>query len=117
MGARHNRKRTRSRPRNRLSPQKSRSFVNLSNTSALSPTSLSNQRPSTNWHVQYSQWQDRAREQQQTQIMREQQEAIAAEAQRLLIFGGEAGDEVSLCAPMLSVVMNLFNGRLDYEDF
>jgi hypothetical protein len=67
--------------------------------------------------VQYSQWQDRAREQQQNQIMREQQEAAAAEAQRLLIFGGEAGDEVSLCAPMLSVVMNLFNGRLDYEDF
>jgi hypothetical protein len=48
--------------------------------------------------------------------MREQQEAAAAEAQRLLIFGGEVGDEVSLCAPMLQVVMGLFNGRLDYED-
>jgi len=68
------------------------------------------------WHQQYSQWQDRSRSQQQYQTQREHQEAIAAETQRLRIFGGEAGDEVSLCAPMLQVVMGLFNGRLDYED-
>lgn len=41
---------------------------------------------------------------------------MAAETQRLRIFGGEVGDEVSLCVPMLQVVMGLFNGRLDYED-
>jgi hypothetical protein len=41
---------------------------------------------------------------------------MAAEKQRLRIFGGETGDEVSLCAPMLQVVMGLFNGALDYED-
>ena len=40
---------------------------------------------------------------------------MAAEAQRLRIFGGEQGDEMSLCAPMLQVVMGLF-GSLDYED-
>lgn len=40
---------------------------------------------------------------------------MAAEAQRLRIFGGEIGDEVSLCAPMLQVVTGLFGG-LDYED-
>jgi hypothetical protein len=40
---------------------------------------------------------------------------MAAEAQRLRIFGGEKGDAVSLCAPMLQVVMGLFGG-LDYED-
>jgi len=68
------------------------------------------------WHQQYSQWQDRSRSQQQYQTQREHQEAIAAETQRLRIFGGEAGDEVSLCAPMLQVVMGLFNGRFDYED-
>lgn len=117
MGARHNRRRTRSRPRNRNSAQKSRSFINLSSPliASSSPTS-SSQRSGMYWHQQYSQWQDRLREQQQHQALHEQQEAAAAEAQRLRIFGGEAGDEVSLCAPMLQVVMGLFNGRLDYED-
>lgn len=37
------------------------------------------------------------------------------EAQRLRFFGGEAGDEASLCAPMLKVVMDLFND-IDYVD-
>jgi hypothetical protein len=116
MGARHNRKRTRSRPRNRISTQKSRSFVNLTSPSTLSSTTFPNQRSLTNWHQQYSQWQDRVREYQQIQAMREQQEAEAAEAQRLRIFGGEVGDEVSLCPAMLETVLFLFNGRLDYED-
>lgn len=38
------------------------------------------------------------------------------EAQRLRFFGGEAGDEVSLLAPMLKVVTDLFDGMTDYED-
>lgn len=116
MGARHNRKRTRSRPRNRtISNQTPRSFSSLSSSSSFLSTPTIP--PSTDhWHRQYSQWQDRSRTQQQLQIEREQQEAMAAETQRLRIFGGETGDEVSLCAPMLQVVMGLFNGRLDYED-
>ncbi|KAE9977134.1 hypothetical protein EG328_002197 [Venturia inaequalis] len=88
MGARHNRKRTRSRPRNRTS---------------------SDQPSHHHWHQQYSQWQDRSKAQQQVQAERERQEAMAAETQRIRIFGGETGDEVSLCAPMLQVVMGLFN--------
>lgn len=36
------------------------------------------------------------------------------EAQRRM-FGGEVGDEVSLCAPMLRVVVELF-GDVDYTD-
>lgn len=38
------------------------------------------------------------------------------EAQRLRFFGGEAGEEVSLLEPMLKVVMDLFDGDIDYED-
>jgi len=118
MGARHNRKRTRSRPRNRsASNQKSRSF-SLSSTSSFAsiPSSPTQRNPALHWHQQYSQWQNRSQSQQQLQAQREHQEAMAAEKQRLRIFGGETGDEVSLCAPMLQVVMGLFNGALDYED-
>ena len=39
----------------------------------------------------------------------------AIEAQRIRIFGGEVGDEVSLCAPMLQVVFDLWGG-VDYLD-
>jgi hypothetical protein len=38
------------------------------------------------------------------------------EAHRLRIFGGEAGDEISLLEPMLRVVTDLFDGMTDYED-
>jgi len=74
----------------------------------------SNQRSASHWQNQWNQWQARARLQ-TIQTQREHQEAMAAEAQRIRIFGGEAGDEVSLCAPMIQVVMGLFGG-LDYED-
>lgn len=37
------------------------------------------------------------------------------EAQRIHFFGGEVGDEVSLCAPMLQVVLDLWGG-VDYLD-
>ena len=73
------------------------------------------QRSPSHWHQQYAHWQLRTREQ-NLRAQREQQEAVAAEIQRLRIFGGEAGDEVSLCAPMLQVVMGLFEGKLDYDD-
>jgi len=106
MGARHNRKRTRSRPRNRTTAnQKSRSLSLSSPISFASTSSIPAQQPSaTHWHQQYSLWQNRSRSQQELQARREHQEAMAAETQRLRIFGGEAGDEVSLCAPMLQVV-------------
>lgn len=35
--------------------------------------------------------------------------------QELLLFGGDVDDDVSLCEPMLRVVMNLF-GDIDYTD-
>jgi hypothetical protein len=35
---------------------------------------------------------------------------------RLILFGGEERDGTSLCAPMLQVVMDLFDGGLDYTD-
>jgi len=38
------------------------------------------------------------------------------EAQRLRFFGGEVGEEVSLLEPMLKVVMDLFDGDIDYQD-
>jgi hypothetical protein len=76
---------------------------------------LPTQRSVTHWQSQWDQWQDRARQQALQRQQREHSEAMAAEAQRLRIFGGEKGDAVSLCAPMLQVVMGLFGG-LDYED-
>lgn len=36
--------------------------------------------------------------------------------QRLRMFGGEPGDDVSLLEPMLRVVTDLFDGATDYED-
>jgi len=35
---------------------------------------------------------------------------------RLQLFGGEERDGTSLCGPMLQVVMNLFDGGIDYRD-
>ena len=120
MGQRHNRKRTRSRPRHRdagkarslyyrtNSIESSASFLSSSSASfpQPSPSPLPLASRSTNhWHQTYSAWQDRLR--------RQQEEAL--EAQRLRFFGGEVGDEVSLCEPMLKVVMDLFND-IDYVD-
>jgi len=62
--------------------------------------------PTPDWHQTYSAWQTRQRIQQE-QMM---------EAHRLRFFGGEAGEEVSLLEPMLKVVMDLFDGDIDYED-
>ncbi|OCK74236.1 hypothetical protein K432DRAFT_420409 [Lepidopterella palustris CBS 459.81] len=118
MGARHNRRRTRSRPRHR-DAGKARSLHDRTNsfdTNSSYSSSLSSfpqpsafplaSRSSNHWHQTYSAWQDRLRQQQEE----------ALEAQRLRLFGGEAGDEVSLLEPMLKVVTDLFDGHLDYID-
>ncbi|KAF2430856.1 hypothetical protein EJ08DRAFT_212946 [Tothia fuscella] len=120
MASRHNRKRTRSRPRNRVATMKARSILSSSSSDLSTfnppPPLPGLQRTAMHWQQQYNSWQDHLREQHQNQALREKHEAEAAELQRLRIFGGEAGDEVSLCAPMLAVVTGLFNGNLDYED-
>ncbi|KAF2757029.1 hypothetical protein EJ05DRAFT_511776, partial [Pseudovirgaria hyperparasitica] len=106
MGQRHNRKRTRSRPRHRSHTQQ-----NHSRTSSVSSSKDRNIEPAPPLpHYQsspffeelYSAWQ-----------MQDDEDAM--EAQRLRLFGGETGDEVSLCEPMLKVVMDLFND-IDYID-
>ena len=40
---------------------------------------------------------------------------LQLEQERVLLFGGEVDDDVSLCEPMLRVVMSLF-GDIDYTD-
>ncbi|KAF2266424.1 hypothetical protein CC78DRAFT_542399 [Lojkania enalia] len=119
MSKRHNRKRTRSRPRHRdagkahsnhgrtLSVETSSSFSDSYSSFLSSNLPLAN-RPANHWHQTYSAWQDRLRQE------RDREQAL--EAQRLRFFGGEAGDEVSLLEPMLKVVTDLFDGNTDYDD-
>ncbi|EKG12566.1 hypothetical protein MPH_10316 [Macrophomina phaseolina MS6] len=126
MGQRHNRKRTRSRPRNRRSNNHTRdssvdsSFSTFSTFSSESsfagmPSYPQYQRypgfanpPAAHWHQQYSAWHLRQ------ELERKQQEE-ALEKQRLRLFGGEATDGAELCGPMLKVVMDLFDD-IDYID-
>ena len=53
------------------------------------------------------------------QVLEQEQErrrsAARLEAEQRRVFGGEDGDEVSLCGPMLQVVLSLFGG-VDYVD-
>ncbi|KAF2120176.1 hypothetical protein BDV96DRAFT_319999 [Lophiotrema nucula] len=119
MSKRHNRKRTRSRPRHRDGKAHSTTVRTLSvDTNDSFTTTYSTFQPShfssatqlaNHWHQTYSAWQSRLRE------GKEREEAYR-EAQRLRFFGGEAGDEVSLLEPMLKVVTDLFDGDIDYED-
>jgi len=114
MGSKHNRKRTRSRPRNR----KRRPSPLTQSTSTFSPSSYS-PRSTSYWQQPSLQLQERIKVQrvcQQQQANACENYERAMEAERVRMFGGEAGDEVSLCAPMLDVVMTLFNGNVDYED-
>lgn len=60
------------------------------------------------WQQTYHAWQDRL------QLERERDHEV--EMQRLRIFGGEPGDEVSLLEPMMKVVTDLFDGFTDYQD-
>ncbi|KAF2143417.1 uncharacterized protein K452DRAFT_170832 [Aplosporella prunicola CBS 121167] len=115
MGQRHNRRRTRSRPRNHdaqdtFKSARARSLLLYTPTtvsystrpepsSGLLPEYQSrfDCPPATTGHPPSSPWP--ARMQQET----------------LRLFGGEIGDEASLCAPMLKVVMDLFDD-IDYVD-
>lgn len=64
--------------------------------------------PADHWHETYYAWQNRLRY--------EQERHQSLEIQRLRVFGGEPGDDVSLLEPMLRVVTDLFDGMTDYED-
>jgi hypothetical protein len=126
MGQKHNRRRTRSRPRNRNQNANNSNHVRmLSSSSSLSdvpaipplPAGMIPQRygtpltsigrlPAHRWDAQYAAWQA-------WQAAKDEEDE---EDERLLrMFGGEKGDETSLCGPMLQVVMDLFDG-IDYED-
>jgi hypothetical protein len=117
MGSRHNRKRTRSRPRNRSNRNSSSvsSIGSFTHSSSIFSSSPFAQRPPNHWHQQYSQWQQRVQQEKTLQHQRAKYEHDV-EAERVRMFGGEAGDEFTLCAPMLDVVMRLFNGSIDYQD-
>ncbi|KAF2194436.1 hypothetical protein K469DRAFT_547728 [Zopfia rhizophila CBS 207.26] len=115
MSKRHNRKRTRSRPRHRDAGKARSNHIRTSSVdtnSSYSTTYSTFQPPpfplvnrsANHWHQTYSAWQDRIRYEQ------------ALEDQNLRLFGGEVGDEVSLFEPMLKVVTDLFDGNIDYED-
>ena len=100
MGQRHNRKRTRSRPTRRVQ--------------AMSPipeeiTCLSAWSPPPFEHLSTL-----VRSGTPTSSCSDDEDPIMAK--RISVFGGDAGDEAGeLCAPMLQVVLDLFDG-VDYED-
>lgn len=118
MGKRHNRKRTRSRPRYRegantnqnIQHIRSNSFDTISSQSTISayqPTYAPIANISADhWHQRYFAWQNR--------LQIEQERAKAVESHQLRVFGGEPGDEDSLFEPMMKVVTDLFDG---YDDF
>jgi hypothetical protein len=118
MGKRHNRKRTRSRPRHRDgNPQcKNHTRTSSADTTSSQATDKSPFQPplhypianvkANHWHQTYFAWQNRLQlEQEQRQVL---------ETERLRYFGGVPGEEVSLLEPMLQVVMDLFDGNTDY---
>ena len=122
MGKRHNRKRTRSRPRHRdgsnLQSTNHTRSLSVDTISSCSTTTNSSFQPSIyptanlpseHWHQTYFAWQNR-------RLQEEQERDREVEMQRLRIFGGEPGDEVSLLEPMMKVVTDLFDGFTDYED-
>ncbi|KAH6644679.1 hypothetical protein C7974DRAFT_26087 [Boeremia exigua] len=119
MGKRHNRKRTRSRPRHRdgnntdqtVQHFRSNSIDTLSSQSTVISSYQPSHAPIANvsadhWHQTYFSWQNRLRF--------EQERAKAVESHQLRVFGGEPGDEASLFEPMMKVVTDLFDG---YDDF
>ena len=123
MSKRHNRKRTRSRPRHRDGGKAHSNHVrtlSVDTNSSFSSTNSSFPQPqhlhypistasANHWHQTYSAWQDR-------RLQYEQERDTALEAQRVRFFGGEAGDDISLLEPMLKVVTDLFDGNTDFED-
>ncbi|KAF2010992.1 hypothetical protein BU24DRAFT_50547 [Aaosphaeria arxii CBS 175.79] len=121
MSKRHNRKRTRSRPRNR-DPGHNRSLhlqtpsidnYHLTSVVPATPAPF----PSMNLGAPEVAWKQINHLQNQQRILQFQQKRDRdMETQRLRFFGGYIDDEVSLFEPMLKVVTDLFDGNTDYED-
>jgi hypothetical protein len=63
-----------------------------------------------------------AEEKEKENLARAQEKEIGREIEReelemRKMFGGDVGDDVSLCGPMMDVVRFLFEGEIDYIDF
>jgi hypothetical protein len=67
---------------------------------------------SRHWQAQWDTWQNR-RLMPQPALAQASTDIVA---HRLRMFGGEVQDGAALCGPMLKVVMDLFDGGLDYHD-
>lgn len=65
-----------------------------------------------NFHQNWQRW--KAREAEEKALNTEKLQLEQEEQQRL--YGGDISDDVSLCPAMLSVVMSLFDGDIDYID-
>ncbi|KAH7407040.1 hypothetical protein DE146DRAFT_417826 [Phaeosphaeria sp. MPI-PUGE-AT-0046c] len=119
MGKRHNRKRTRSRPRHRDGQSQIKMHTrstSIDTTSSRTPSNsslhYSPEQPifylsANNWHETSSAWQYR--------LQFEQKRQQVLESERIRYFGGVPGEEVSLLEPMLQVVMDLFDGNTDFD--
>ncbi|KAK7517480.1 uncharacterized protein IWZ02DRAFT_488843 [Phyllosticta citriasiana] len=108
MGQRHNRRRTRSRPRNRVPFQNNMYISQFDQTTPVPPAF-----PPPAFSPFTTSWSSTLVTHQKHQ--HHPRPLNYLETQTLRIFGGEAGDGQILCAPMLKVVMDLFND-IDYVD-
>jgi hypothetical protein len=80
---------------------------------------IPNRTASRHWQAQYDTWQYRRLMQHPPapgRPMPSPQANTDIVAHRLRMFGGEVQDGAVLCGPMLKVVMDLFDGGLDYPD-
>jgi len=74
------------------------------------------------WQVQWDLWQSRRQFTTLSPLQSRGQAQASMESNmdmmkhRIHLFGGEECDGSDLCGPMLQVVMNLFDGGLDYAD-
>jgi hypothetical protein len=92
---------------------------------APSAMAIPNRMASRHWQAQWETWQYRRLMQHQPAFAQARRAAAAVPsaqantdivAHRLRMFGGEVQDGAALCGPMLKVVMDLFDGGLDYPD-
>jgi len=67
-----------------------------------------------NFDQSWQRWQSKKAKQQEEEALAER-ERQRIEQEQIMLFGGDINDDVSLCAPMLSVVISLFGG-IDYTD-
>jgi hypothetical protein len=84
---------------------------------------IPNRMASRHWQAQWETWQYRRLMQQPAFAQARRACAVPSPqantdivAHRLRVFGGEVQDGAALCGPMLKVVMDLFDGGLDYSD-